>query len=86
MQRLAGDISDPSSQKASLQFLGRCVTTWAQPQDALPNGNGVSQGLPGFEHFLYERLVPSAFAVLSSPQFNIKDGQMLTVFYPYPNR
>lgn len=81
MQNLVEDVSDPSSQRASLQFLGRCVTVWAQPQDSSPNGNtpAGTQGLPGFERFVYERLVPTAFSVLSSSQFNIKDGQMLVV-------
>lgn len=75
MQAVAADLADITSEKAAFQFLGRCVTTWAQP--AVPNGNaqGQPQGLPGFERFVYERLVPSAFGVLSSPQFNIKDGQ-----------
>lgn len=85
MEQLAEDLSDPSSQKAAFQFLGRCVAVWGQPPApaAAPAGaNGAaepSQGLPGFERFIYDRLVPSAFKVLSSPQFNIKDGQMLTV-------
>jgi exportin-T len=79
MQRLAEDVSDPSSQRAAFQFLGRCVTVWVQPidQDAM-NGNQNS-GIPGFETFVYERLIPAAFSVLASPQFNIKDGQMLVV-------
>ncbi|THH00220.1 hypothetical protein EW026_g2257 [Hermanssonia centrifuga] len=77
MQRLAEDTSDPSSQKTAVQFLSRCVSIWAQP--TMSNGDGQSQGLPGFERFVYERLVPSTFSVLSSPQFNIKDGQMLVV-------
>ncbi|KAI6099576.1 hypothetical protein F5141DRAFT_963807, partial [Pisolithus sp. B1] len=41
--------------------------------------------LPGFERFVYERLVPTAFAVLSSPQFNPKDGQMLMVMLEIAN-
>jgi exportin-T len=80
MQNLAENISDPSGERAAFTFLSRCVGVWGQPapaQTAL-NGNG-THGLPGFERFVYERLVPGAFGVLSSPQFNLKDPQMLTV-------
>lgn len=78
MQGLAEDVGDPSSQKAAFTFLSRCVTVWAQPA---VNGSaqGQAQELPGFERFVYERLIPTAFNVLSAPSFNIKDGQMLVV-------
>ncbi len=76
MQAIAEDLGDITSEKAAFQFLGRCVTVWAQPiVPSMANGTSTSQGLPGFERYVYERLVPSAFSVLSSPQFNIKDGQ-----------
>jgi exportin-T len=80
MQGLAENFSDPSGQKAAFIFLGRCVSVWGQPglAQGAPNGDG-SHGLPGFERFVYERLVPAAFRVLSSPQCNIKDPQILTV-------
>ncbi|KAL4252303.1 Exportin-T [Abortiporus biennis] len=86
MQRLAEDTSDPISQRSAFQFLGRCITVWAQP--IAPNGSpqmGTTQGLPGFERFIYERLVPTAFSVLSSPQFSLKDGQMLVVLHEICN-
>ena len=76
MRQLVENVSDPASQKASLNFFGRLVTVWAQPAI---NGDAQTQSLPGFERFVYEAVIPTAFAVLSSPQFNIKDGQMLTV-------
>ncbi|TCD61869.1 pre-tRNA nuclear export protein [Steccherinum ochraceum] len=86
MQRLAEDISDPQSQRSAYQFLGRCVTVWAQPPTtANGNAEGQSQGLPGFERYVYERLIPAAFGVLSSPQFNAKDGQMLGVLHEICN-
>ncbi|KAH8092595.1 ARM repeat-containing protein [Cristinia sonorae] len=86
MQRIAEDVSDPSGQRVAYQFLGRCVSVWAQPPEAV-NGNAQahSQGLPGFERFIYERLIPASFGVLSSPQFNIKDGQMLVVSHEICN-
>jgi len=83
MQSLAENLLDPSSQRAALTFLSRCVGVWGQlgPSQPVPGDNRVAQshGLPGFERFVYERLVPGAFGVLSSPQFNLKDPQMLTV-------
>lgn len=78
--QFAQDISDPISQKSAFSFFGRCVQVWCNPQPSPAGGNVPGpQILPGFERFVYERLVPAAFAVLSSPQFNPKDGQMLTV-------
>jgi len=83
MQSLAENLSDPSSQKAAFTFLSRCVGVWGQlaPNQTAPNGDGTNQshGLPGFERFVYERLVPAAFRVLSAPQCNLKDPQVLVV-------
>ena len=75
MLRLAEDPSDPTSEKAAFQFLSRCVSVWAEP----PKAPGAQQVVPGFERFVYERMVPTAFADLSLPQFNIKDGQIVVV-------
>lgn len=85
MQRLAEDVSDPTSEKAAFAFLGRCVSVWGQP---IPSSNGNTQsepteGIPGFERFLYERVVPTAFRVPSLPEFNLKDGQMMVVSCNY---
>lgn len=81
MQSLAENLADPSSQRAAFTFLGRCVSIWGQlgPAGDASNGNGESSSLPGFERFVYERLVPVAFGVLSSPQFTLKDPQMMAV-------
>jgi exportin-T len=83
MQRLAEDVSDPVSQKAAFTFLCRCVSIWGQPVLPTSTINGEarteSHGLPGFEGFIYERLIPTAFRVPSLPEFNLKDGQMLVV-------
>ena len=81
MLQLAGDVSDPPSQKAAFTFLSKSVGVWGQP---LPDGTAGeiepgSQGVPGFERFVYENVVPTAFAVLSLPELNIKDGQVLVV-------
>lgn len=81
MEQLAEDVSDPTSQRAAFQFLGRCVTAWVEPIEPPMTNGRASRVLPGFERFVYERLIPSAFSVLSSPRFNVKDGQMLVVSY-----
>ncbi|KAH9838251.1 armadillo-type protein [Rhodofomes roseus] len=72
MRQLVEDVSDPASQKAALSFFGRSPAV---------NGDAQTQTLPGFERFIYEAVIPTAFAILSSPQYNIKDGQMLTVLH-----
>lgn len=80
MQQLAEDVSDPASEKAALTFLSRCVTVWGQSAENVAAGNeeGI-ESLPGFDRFIYERLVPTAFRVPSMPNFNFKDGQMAVV-------
>jgi len=81
MTKLAEDVYDPPSEKAAFMFLSRCVTVWGQPVDAASTENGqkVNQGLPGFERFIYERLIPTAFLVPALPNFNVKDGQLTVV-------
>ena len=81
MQQLIEDVSDPGSQKVAVIFLSRCITAWGMPIASSPviNGQGTSQGLPGFDRFIYERLIPTAFRVPSLPGFNPKDGQMMVV-------
>ncbi len=80
MLQLSGDGSDTQSQRAAFAFLSKSVTVWGQPSDAA-NGEVVpgSQGVPGFECFVYENVVPTSFAVLSLPDLNIKDGQVIVV-------
>ncbi|KAH7913226.1 armadillo-type protein [Hygrophoropsis aurantiaca] len=80
MRRFAEEVSDPGSQKTAFAFFGRCVHVWCQPASETPGSTGQeSQALPGFEQYIYNRLLPVAFSVLSSPQFNIKDPQMSMV-------
>lgn len=74
MERLVIDLTDPPGQRSALQFLARCVNVWA-----VPSSNGNPQPLPGFERFIYERLIPATFRVLSLPEFNTKDGQVMLV-------
>ncbi|KAI0749767.1 ARM repeat-containing protein [Daedaleopsis nitida] len=81
MLRLAEDLSDSSSEKAAFSFLGRCVTVWAEP----PKAPGDQQVLPGFERFVYERVIPTAFGIIALPQFNLKDGQVVVVLQEIAN-
>jgi hypothetical protein len=88
MQRFAEDVSDPANQKVAVIFFSRCVSTCGQPLLSPPNTasnghNGENQGLPGFERFIYERLIPTTFRVPSLPNFNPKDGQMMVVSLIY---
>jgi len=76
MLQIAGDISDPTCEKVALQFLSRSVTVWGQPIIGASNdsGNPVEQkALPGFEQYIYERIVPTAFQIPSLPGFSLKD-------------
>lgn len=81
MLQLAGDGSDTQSQRAAFAFLSKSVGAWGQPPSDATNGEivPVSQGVPGFERFVYDNVVPTAFAVLSVPNLNIKDGQVIVV-------
>ncbi|KAJ8515674.1 hypothetical protein ONZ45_g6962 [Pleurotus djamor] len=85
--RQVEDLSDTSGQKTALSFFGRCVTVWGQPPREMPDGSQVAEpdAIPGFERFIYEQLVPTAFSVLFKPEFNIKDGQMFTVLHEVAN-
>jgi len=38
-------------------------------------------GLPGFDRFICERIIPAAFRVPCSPDFNLKDGQVIVVSF-----
>ena len=77
MERLVVDLTDPVGQRSALQFLARCVNVWA-----VQSPDGAPQALPGFERFVYERLIPATFRVLSLPEFNTKDGQVMLVRIP----
>lgn len=79
MLRIAGDISDPLSEKAALVFLNRCIAVWGQPIYPTPNGATEQNGLPGFEQYIYERFITIAFRVPSLPDFNLKDPALTPV-------
>ncbi|EIW83859.1 ARM repeat-containing protein [Coniophora puteana RWD-64-598 SS2] len=84
MRNLAEDMSEPSSQKSSFSFFGRCVHVWCRSASSTAEANGHTS-LPGFEQFVYESLIPTAFGVLSAPQLNVKDGQTVTLLHEIAN-
>lgn len=81
----AEDLLDASSQKAAFAFFNKCVGVWGKPVgEGGGGGSDVDQeGLPGFDRFIYERIIPLAFRVASSPNFNLKDGQVVVVRRPF---
>jgi exportin-T len=79
---VAQDVTDPQSEKSAFQFLTRSISVWAQPTHC-SNGVSSADAIPGFERFVYEHVFPLAFKVPSLPEFNIKDGQMVTVSSSY---
>ncbi|KAJ3999466.1 armadillo-type protein [Lentinula boryana] len=92
MQILAEDTSDPPNQRAMFSLLSKCILIWVQPNSALPAPNGNSNhnplndvGIPGFERYVYERLVPIAFGVPSLPDLNLKDGQVTMILHEIAN-
>jgi exportin-T len=81
---ISEDVTDPSSQKLAFNFLNRCITFWARmpssaDDETQNNGISTSSGIHGFERFIYEHVIPLAFKIPSLPNFNIQDGQMVTV-------
>jgi hypothetical protein len=79
----AEDISDPSNQKVAIAFFSKGVPIWGRAPNS--DGQGDAPGaLPGFEQFIYERLIPTVFRVPSSAGFNAKDGQMTVVSLSLP--
>ncbi|CAE6461768.1 unnamed protein product [Rhizoctonia solani] len=77
---IAEDVSDPASARLSLTFLAKSTVAFSQASDA-PGASAPSaqlEAVPGYQTFIYERLVPLAFGIPASPSFNIKDGQSLS--------
>ncbi|CAE6379710.1 unnamed protein product [Rhizoctonia solani] len=77
---IAEDISDPGSSRLALTFLAKSTVAFAQAGSA-PGASAPSvklDAIPGYQTFIYERLVPLAFGIPASPSFNIKDGQSLS--------
>ncbi|QRV89824.1 exportin-T protein [Ceratobasidium sp. AG-Ba] len=83
---IAEDVSDPASVKSALSFLTKSTTAFAQDPSGpgaqpKPNAPAVTIQLnvvPGYQTFIYERLVPLAFTIPASPSYNVKDGQTLS--------
>ncbi|CAE6431846.1 unnamed protein product [Rhizoctonia solani] len=77
---IAEDLTDPGSSRLALTFLAKSTVAFAQAPSA-PGASAPSvklDAVPGYQTFVYERLVPIAFGIPASPSFNIKDGQSLS--------
>ncbi|KAK7033114.1 Exportin-T [Favolaschia claudopus] len=85
MLTMAGDLSDPTCQKAALGFLNRSITTWGQPASSVGNGDTEPKGIPGFEQYIYERIVPNVFRVPSLAEFNLKDAAHVQILHEIAN-
>lgn len=76
MLSIADDVSQPSNQKAAFVFFNKCVACWGKRTIEHDQ-----TGLPGFDRFIYECIIPLAFRVPSSPNINLKDGQVIVVSF-----
>lgn len=86
---IAGDFSDPPSQKVAWTVLARFTTHFGKTPaqfEASAAERAAAQlppeeyhPFPGYEGFIYDRLIPLAFELPNQPGFNIKDGQSLQV-------
>lgn len=90
----AVDCKDSTCQKLAFSILAKAVTAWATNPSAVavpmvvPGGVPAllptSQVIPGFEGYIYERLLPICIEVPLNPLFKIKDGQsqLVGLFIP----
>lgn len=86
---IATDPSDPPSQKVAWTLLARFTTHFGKTpaQFDASAAERAAAGLPaedyhpipGYEGFIYERLLPLAFDLPNQPGFNIKDAQAVAV-------
>ena len=71
-------------------------SAFSEKSKAVANGNGttthasaktdrVLQAMPGYENFIYQRLMPACFEVPADPKFNMRSGQTVRDFL-YLNR
>ena len=89
MLGIANDCSDAPSQKVAWTLLARFTTHFGKtPAQFEATGAERSAAnlpaeeyhpIPGYEGFIYEHLIPLAFALPNQSGFNIKDGQALAV-------
>ncbi|OCF35216.1 exportin-T [Kwoniella heveanensis BCC8398] len=74
---LTQDCSDPDSQRFAFGFFSRSVIAWGTSPEAA--AGPARQALPGYENFIYQRLLPACFEVPARREFNIRGGN-LTLF------
>lgn len=86
---VAGDCSDPPSQKVAWTLLARFTTHFGKTPEQFEASAAERSAaslpaeqyhpIPGYEGFIYEHLISLAFELPNQPGFNIKDGQSLAV-------
>ncbi len=47
-------------------------------QHAVPKTDRASQAMPGYENFIYQRLMPACFEVPANQKFNMRSGQSVS--------
>ena len=86
----AGDPSDPPSQRVAWTLLARLTTHFGRSQaqadlvakERAQSGkpaDDADHSIPGYELFVYDRLIPLAFELPNRQGFNLKDAQTLQV-------
>lgn len=53
-------------------------------QHAIPKEERANQALPGYENFIYQRLIPACFEVPANKEFNIRNAQLVSGAYLSP--
>jgi exportin-T len=48
-------------------------------QNAVAKEDRAAQALPGYENFIYQRLVPACFEVPAAPDFNVNRSQLVSI-------
>jgi exportin-T len=87
---VAGDSSDPPSQRVAWTLLARLTTHFGRTEtqadlaakERAGSGKPVddaNHSIPGYEMFVYDRLIPLVFELPNRPGFNLKDAQTLQV-------
>nr|XP_019009359.1 exportin-T [Kwoniella pini CBS 10737]OCF48140.1 exportin-T [Kwoniella pini CBS 10737] len=70
---LAQDCSDPGSQRFAFGFFARSVIAWGTSPEAAARP---PQALPGYENFIYQRLLPACFEVPAQKDFKIRSSTL----------
>ncbi|KAF7327748.1 Exportin-T [Mycena kentingensis (nom. inval.)] len=73
MLQIGSDLSDPVCQRGALQFIVRTISIWGLPTTSDGSGPSATKGLPGFEEYIYKRILPAVFQIPSLADFSLKE-------------